>query len=95
MFFSCCDSVLGDSLQFHQRKRGSLRFFIGNMEHLSTQCRGIGLHLAARGKSHEFSRVAADTWCIFSSNGGDSHLKPGFVPRSHDSCLLMTDTSGS
>ena len=25
VFFSCCDSVLGDSLQFHQRNRGSLR----------------------------------------------------------------------
>ena len=26
MFFSCRDSVLGDSLQFHQGNRGSLRF---------------------------------------------------------------------
>ena len=25
VFFSCCDSVLGDSLQFHQGNRGSLR----------------------------------------------------------------------
>ena len=33
------------------------------------KCRGIVPHLAARGKSHEFSRVAADTWCIFSSYG--------------------------
>ena len=24
VFFSCCDSVLGDSLQFHQGNRGSL-----------------------------------------------------------------------
>ena len=24
-FFSCCESVLGDSLQFHQGNRGSLR----------------------------------------------------------------------
>ena len=55
----------------------------------------IGSHLVARGKTHGFSRVAAGTWCIFSSNGGDSHLKPRFVPRSQDSCLLMTDTSGS
>ena len=23
-FFSCCDSVLGDSIQFHQGNRGSL-----------------------------------------------------------------------
>ena len=25
VFLSCCDSVLGDSLQFHQGNRGSLR----------------------------------------------------------------------
>ena len=40
---------------------------------------GIEPHLAARGKSHEFSRVAAGTWCIFSSYGVDGHLKLGFV----------------
>ena len=93
MFFSCCDSVLGDSLQFHQRNRGSLRFFIGNMELLSMKCRGIGPHLVAMGKSHEFSRVAAGTGCIFSSNGGDGHLKLGFVQGSQDSCLVMMDTA--
>ena len=47
------------------------------------------------GKSHEFSRVAAGISCIFSSYGGDGHLKLGFVPRSQDSCLVMTDTSGT
>ena len=26
VFFSCCDSVPGDSLQFHQGNRGSLHF---------------------------------------------------------------------
>ena len=68
---------------------------IGNTELLSTQCSGIGPHLAGSGKSHEFSGVAAGTWCIFSSNGGDGHLKLGFVLRSQDSCLVMTDTSGT
>ena len=43
------------------------------------QCRGIGPHLAERGKSHGFSRVAAGTWGIFSSYGGDVHLKLEFV----------------
>ena len=47
-----------------------------------SKCRGIGPHLAARGKSHEVSRVAAGTWCIFSCYGGDGHLKLGFVQRS-------------
>ena len=77
---------------------GKSRFLtslIGNTELLSKKCRGIGPHLAARGKSHEFSRVAAHTWCIFSSYGGDDHLKFGFLQRSQDSCLVMMDTSGS
>ena len=58
------------------------------------QGRGIGPHLAARGKSHEFSRVAAGTWGQFSSYDGDGHLKLGFVQRSQDSCLVRVDTSG-
>ena len=68
---------------------------IGNVELHSLKCRGIGPHLAARGKYNVFSRVAAGTWCIFSSYGGDGHLKLGFVQRRQDSCLVMTDTSGS
>ena len=68
---------------------------IGNTELLSTKSRGIGPHLAARGKSHEFSRVAGGTWFIFSSYGWVGHLKLWFVQRSQDSCLVMTDTSGS
>ena len=53
---------------------------IGNTELLSTKCRGTGRHLSARGESHEFSRVEAGTSCIFSSYGGDGHMKLGFVP---------------
>ena len=68
---------------------------IGNTELLSTHCRGIVPYLAARGKSHEFSQVAAGSGVIFSSYGGDGHLKLGFVQRSQDSCLVMMDTSGS
>ena len=52
---------------------------IRNTELLSKQCRGIGPHLAARGKSHGFSRVAAGTWGIFSSYDGDAHSKREFV----------------
>ena len=68
---------------------------IGKTQLLCMQCRGIGPHLAVRGKSHEFSRVGAGTWCIFSSYGGDGHLKLGLVPRRQDSWLVMTDTLGS
>ena len=59
------------------------------------KCREIRPYLASRGKSHEFSRVAAGTWCIFSSYGGDGHLKLGLVQQSQDSCLVTSDTSGS
>ena len=46
---------------------------IGKTQLLCMQCRGIGPHLVARGKSHGFYRVAAGTWGIFSSYDGDDH----------------------
>ena len=52
-----------------------LTCLIGKMQLLWTQCRGIGPHLAGRGKSHWFSRVAAGTWVIFSTYSGDVHSK--------------------
>ena len=94
VFFSCCDSVLGYS-HSSIREIEVLTSLIGNMELLNTKCRGIAPDLAAREKSHELFRVVAGTWCIFSSYGGDGHLKLGFVQRSQDSCLVMTDSTGS
>ena len=41
---------------------------------LCMQCRGIGPHLVARGKSDGFSRVAAGTWGILSSCDGEAIL---------------------
>ena len=52
---------------------------MGNMELLCMQSRGIGPHLAARGKSHGFSRVAVGSWGIFSSYGVDGPSKLVFV----------------
>ena len=46
---------------------------------LCIQCRVIGPHLVARGKSHGFSRVAAGTWGIFSSYDLNAHSKREFV----------------
>ena len=37
-------------------------YLMGNMEWPCMLLRGIGPHLAARGKSHGFSHVAAGTW---------------------------------
>ena len=66
---------------------------MGNKELLCIHCRGIGLHLAATGKSHGFSRIAAGTWGLFSSYGGDGPSKLVIVQRRQDSCLVARDTS--
>ena len=50
---------------------------IGKTQLLCMQCRGIGPHLVASGKSHGFSRVVAGPWGIFSSYDGDAHSKRG------------------
>ena len=61
---------------------------------LYNECTGIGAHLSARGKSHDFSGVTGETWGIFSSNDGDETSKLVSVHRQEDSCLVMRDTSG-
>ena len=52
---------------------------MGKKQLLCMQCRGIGPHLAVRGKSHGFPRVAAGIWGRFSSYSGDVHSKLEFV----------------
>ena len=52
---------------------------IVKMQLLCMQCRGIGPHLLAMGRSHGFSRVAAGTWGIFSSYDMGAHSKREFV----------------
>ena len=47
---------------FPSSKSRLLTCFIGNMELLCTQCRGIGPHLSLSGKSHGFSQFAVGTW---------------------------------
>ena len=65
-----------------------------NTEFLCLQCCGIGPHLAPRGESHGFSRVAAGTWGIFSSYDGDGPSKLVFVQQPEATCLVAGDTSG-
>ena len=50
-----------------------LTCLIGNKKLLCMQCRGIGPHLSASGKSDIFSRVAAGSWGMFTSYGGGRH----------------------
>ena len=56
-------------------------------------CRGK-TPLSLSGKSHGFSLVASRTWGIFTSYGGDAHLKPVCVQQCQDACLVTMDTSG-
>ena len=79
MFFSSCDSIVGDSLEFNQANRWILMCLIGKTQLLCRQCRGNGPHLVASRKSHGFSRVAVGTWGIFSRYDGDAHSKREFV----------------
>ena len=52
------------------------------------QYRGIGPHLAVRGKSHGCSQVVEGTWGIFSCEDGDGPSRPVFVQRCQDSYLV-------
>ena len=61
---------------------------------LCTKCTGIWPHLAARRKSHEFSRAVTGHCDVFSSYGAEGHLKLGFIQQSQDSSLVSTDSSG-
>ena len=78
VFFSYCDSVVGDSWCSIKQIEAPY-VFVGKTQLLRTQCRGIGPHLTESGKSHGFSRVAAGTWGIFSSYSGDVRSKLEFV----------------
>ena len=87
-----CQGSWGFSLVPSGKSR-FLSCLIGNRELLCMHCRGIVAHFAARRKSHEFCPVVDRNCGIFSSYGGDGHLKLGFVQRSQDSCLVTTDTT--
>ena len=52
---------------------------IGKIQLLCMQCRGFGPHLVARGTSHGFSLVTADTCGILSIYDRDVHSKQEFV----------------
>ena len=54
VFFSCCDSVLGDSLQFHQGIRGSLRHWLGTRNSAARNAGESGLILQRGGSLMSF-----------------------------------------
>ena len=85
VLWQCCWGFCG----VQSSKSWLLSCLIGKTLLLCIQCRGIGPHLAEMGKSHGFSRVAAGTWGIISSYGGNVHSKLEFVPWSQDTCLGM------
>ena len=54
VFFSCCDSVLGDSLQFHQGNRGSLHRWLGTWNSSAWKAGKSGLILQRGGSFMSF-----------------------------------------
>ena len=54
MFFSCCDSVLGDSLKFHQGNRGPLRLWLGTRNSSACNAGESGLILQRGGSLMSF-----------------------------------------
>ena len=66
---------------------------MGKRKLLCVHYRGIRTDFTARGKTHGFSRVSAQTWVIFSSYSEDGPSKHMFVQRSQDSSLIARDTS--
>ena len=71
VLWQCCWGLSG----VQSSKLRLLTCLIGKTQLLWTHYRGIGPHLAGRGKYHGFSRDAAGTWGIFSSYSGDVHSK--------------------
>ena len=57
VFFSCCDSVLGDSLQFHQGNRGSLRLWLGTWNSSAWNAGELGLILRRGGSFMSFREL--------------------------------------
>ena len=90
VLWQCCWGLSG----FQSSNSRLLTGLIGKTQLLCMQCRWIGPHVVATGKLHGFSRIAAGTWCIFSSYGGDVHSKLEFVQRSQDTYIGLTDTPG-
>ena len=54
VFFSCCDSVLGVSLQFHQGNRGSLHLWLGTWNSSARNAGESGLILQRWGRLMSF-----------------------------------------
>ena len=54
LFFSCCDSVLGDSLQFHKGNQGSLRLWLRKQNTTARNAVESGLILRRGGSLMSF-----------------------------------------
>ena len=74
VFFSSCDSVVGDHLSSIKQIEAPYMFDWENPIALDT-LQGNRPHLAGRVKTHGFSPGASGTWGIFSSYSGDVHSK--------------------
>ena len=79
VFFSSVTVLLGTLWSSFKQIEAPYVFDWENTIALDTM-QGNRASSGRRGKSHWFSRVAAGTWGIFLSYGGDVHSKLEFVP---------------
>ena len=68
-------------------------FLIGKTQLLCMQCRGIGPHLVATGKSHGFSRVAAGNWGIEKRWAGEKQAGIKIARRNINNLRYTDDTT--
>ena len=71
MFLSSGDGYVGEHLEFHQGCQVPFHISRRNVVFLSRHCSGKGPHLALRGESRGFSRIASGRLGFLSSCDGD------------------------
>ena len=77
VFFSCCDSVLGDSLQFHQGNRGSFRLWLGTWKSSVWNAGESGLMLQRGGSLISFLELRQAPGVYFRVTAGMAFWNSG------------------
>ena len=78
MFFSSCDSLVGDSLEFNQTNRGSLCVSLRKRYCSACKAGESGLKSWRRGSLMDFLELRQARG-VFSSYDGDAHSKREFI----------------
>ena len=82
VFFSCCDSVVGHSHQFHQGNRGSLRLWLGTGNSTAWNAGESGLILRWRGSLMSFLELRQAPRVYSRVSAGMATWNSGFSTKS-------------